>query len=69
MFLKEVSYAHPDCIYLIKNKVILWNKITIENNICLFHIFLNAIYYCYGKTPIITALLQRLQRHTILQKS
>ncbi len=34
-FLKEVTYAHQGCIYLIKNMVktgILWNIITMENN-------------------------------------
>ncbi len=29
MFLKEVLYAHQNCIYLIKNTIILWNIITI----------------------------------------
>ncbi len=32
LFMKEVSYAHQGCIYLVKNRVktvILWNIITI----------------------------------------
>ncbi len=43
MFLKEVSYAHQGCIYLIKNTVktvILWNIITIQNNCFLFEYIL-----------------------------
>ncbi len=30
MFLKEISYAHQGCFYLIKNTVIVWNVITIS---------------------------------------
>ncbi len=31
MFLENVSYAHQDCIYLIKTTVILWGIISIKN--------------------------------------
>ncbi len=39
--LLKVSYAHQACMYLIKNteqicSLMLWNIITIENNVFLF---------------------------------
>ncbi len=44
-FLKEVSYAQQDCIYLIKSTVkIYWNLKWL-----LFDIFYNLIYSCDAK--------------------
>ncbi len=60
IFLKEVSYAHQGCIYLIKNTVktlLLWNTVTISSNsFFYFNILLNVIYYCDGKTEFSAAI-------------
>ncbi len=56
MFLKEVSYAHQDCIYLIKNTVkivkIYWNLKWL-----LFYIFYNLIYSCEFSAAITLVLI------------
>ncbi len=66
MFLREVSYAHQGCIYLMKNtvkRVILWNIILISNNCCLFKYILTFNFSQWFKAEFWTSLLQSSVSH------
>ncbi len=66
MFLKEVSHAHPGCIYLIKNTVKslqFWIIITIQNSCFLFEHILKCNLFLWCAAEFSASLLQSSVSH------
>ncbi len=63
MFWKQVYYAHQGCIYLIKNTVKLWNRITVSNNCFLFWYMLKCNLFLWCKSEFSASFLEYSVSH------